>query len=109
VRSYDITQAVEVLISPGDDEQFTAPYTLGGVEVLLEFAWAPRLSSWRLITRAPNGDVIASSRISPGATLWPDITDPRLPRGLLYAVGVDPYRRDELGSAVRIGFIPEVA
>lgn len=105
--AYDFNIGVELDISPGDDEEFEAPYTLGDVELLLHFQWLPRLSSWRLYTKTASGEVIAASRVTPNGVLWPDLTDPRLPRGALVCVGVDPYRREELGGAVKIGFAPE--
>lgn len=89
----------------GTPQRYRVRVTLDGVVLVLGLEYRRRAAAWYLSTSTAAGDPISVSRVSPGAVLWPDLTDPRLPGGALVATGPDPYRADQLGTDVLVAYV----
>jgi hypothetical protein len=94
------------LTTPSDGYRRRQSPTLGGVEVQLLFRWADGPGAWYLDVDTAGGErVLSGVRITSGGYLWAAGQDPRLPPGSLVAIGPDPYRREQLGSDVRVAYL----
>lgn len=91
----------------GTPERYRLRVTLGGVVLVLGLEYRRRAAAWYLSTSTSDGDPISVSRLSPGAVVWPDLTDPRLPGGALVVTGPDPYRPEQLGTDVLVAYLEE--
>lgn len=89
----------------GTPERYRLRVALDGVELILGLEYRRRAAAWYVTTATSDGDPISVSRLSPGAVVWPDLTDPRLPGGALVATGPDPYRPEQLGTDVLLAYV----
>jgi hypothetical protein len=89
----------------GTPERYRIRVTLGGVELVVGLEYRRRCAAWYVSTSTAAGELVSVSRLSPGAVVWPDLTDPRLPGGALVATGPDPYRAEQLGTDVLLAYV----
>jgi hypothetical protein len=89
----------------GTPERYRLRVTLGGVVLVLGMEYRRRAAAWYVSTSTSSGELVSVSRLSPGAVVWPDVTDPRLPGGALVVTGPDPYRAEQLGTDVLVAYL----
>lgn len=84
--------------------------TLSGQDYILTFAWNPREEAWYMDVADQDGNVLACSRkVVVDFPLIYRPTDPRLPKGVFYAIdttdmGQDPGR-DDFGTRVHLIYV----
>jgi len=97
---------MELLRTPGSGYLRRQSVSLGGVEVQIVTRWAEGPQAWYVSVETGAGEpIISGRRITPAGYVWFEGQDPRLPPGSLIAVGPDPYRREQLGIDVRLGYL----
>lgn len=93
---------------PAFPEQPAQTYTvaLDGVTYGVRLVWRARPASWYLDLSAEDGTaLVLGRRLSAG---WAPAVGVRdgLPPGLLYALGLDGYEQLDLGTALRLLYLP---
>lgn len=93
---------MRTLTTPGTGYRRRQSTTLGGVELQIVTRWEAGPGAWYVDVETSGGvPILSGQRVTPGGYVWQHGQDARLP-GALAAIGVDPYRREQLGSAVRV-------
>lgn len=81
--------------------------TLGGKVLRLTFTWRARTASWYVDFRQADGTAIAlGRRLSPGWSPVAGLRSDALPDGVFLVFGPDDYERNDLGTALRLVYLP---
>ena len=91
----------------GDAYAITFDASLSGVQVFFVARWRSGSSGWYLSASLPDGTSLGDGvRLCPGSEVGIDLTKDGAPSGLLYCIGEDLIRRDQLGVSAWLAWVP---
>lgn len=91
-------------------DQPSTSYTLplDGRDYRVTLRWSERRLSWQFDLETDAGDAIITGRtLCVNEDPTAGVVGPLAPRGRFVVLGIEPYRRDDLGRSLLLIYIPE--
>ena len=93
-------------INAGGDYAPVFTHDLQGISIRTAFRWLPIINRWIVYFRDPVDVLLGWPHIvSPGADIYLDIRDKRIPPGRFGFSGPDPYVREDLGTRLNLYYV----